>query len=255
MTRKPNPHAEALRAVFDEDEPRLRAAFALLAPGELLLPQQDSVCPLHAAAHMGNLHFVRLLLPRCGRDEREWRGRTPLMLAAMGGHEDCLRLLLDHSDASLSDVSGMGAMALAAFHGHANCLAALIAAGCDPGAAANDGMTPLMLAAKQGYARCAEILLREPGSHPRAADKDGMDALMWACFGNSPECIAALAEACAPLRKDRLGRDACAIARKYSPEQAEPLLKALALIEQRNLGASAQPPCATHNKTAARKAI
>ena len=88
-------------------------------------------------------------------------GRTALAISAQNGHESCVSLLLRaNANAAVQTKSGSGAVLLAAEYGHAKCLSALLESGARASPPRRQGwMSPLAVAAANGYHECVEILL------------------------------------------------------------------------------------------------
>lgn len=116
-------------------------------------------------------------------------GRTPLMAAAQFNSDPqaVRELLLAESPVNARDGMGMTALMLAAREGAAASAAMLISAGADAGARDLSGRTALMHAA--AYSRdgiAVDVLLRS-GADLAAAAKNGMTALMYAVKQTSPD--------------------------------------------------------------------
>lgn len=75
------------------------------------------------AANYGHYNIIRLLIRhRCNVDQRDWQGRTALMLAASNGHTRSIDVLVNYgnADKSLRDLSGTSAYQYAKNCGHGN---------------------------------------------------------------------------------------------------------------------------------------
>jgi ankyrin repeat protein len=173
------------------------------------------------------------------------KGMSPLMLAAWGGHGDIVRLLLEHgADMSIRQgSSGWRALTYAAVNGFEDALAALlghgdtfdpvvdwkallfaveyrntttarmlIEHGADPNLRDEEGLTPLMRAARKSDPVGVAMLL-EHGADPNLADGQGLTALMYAAGKANVENIRALLDAGAdPAARSHAGETALIVA-------------------------------------------
>jgi len=67
----------------------------------------------------------------------------------------------------------------------------LLQAGADPNAALSSGETPMMIAARSGYARIVDLLIAK-GAHVNARAARGQNALMWATAQRHPDVVKVL---------------------------------------------------------------
>ena len=93
---------------------------------------------------------------------------------------------------SLQDQYGFVALHEACGKGHLECAKALLGAGADINKQANDGRTPLMLAARQGRIEVVRELLKR-GAKKELKNSDGKTAYdLAACASSNKEEIRAL---------------------------------------------------------------
>lgn len=134
---------------------------------------KNDLTALHNAAGHGHLDAGRRLL-RAGADPRA-SARSPLGAAASLGHVEVAEVLLA-AGCELEDVTwGRTSLTDAAMLNQAPMLDFLIAAGANVNAVDDNGFTPLMHAARHGYPRILERLLRA-GADPQAVVATGPDA-------------------------------------------------------------------------------
>ena len=114
-----------------------------------------NVTPLHAACQGGYHAMVKALLAAgASRTAQTDTSVSCLHYAAQNGHLACVTLLIGRPDNQKMSPAEINAQAnqgqtplyLAAFSGHRYCCAALLAAGADPAAAAHGGFTALFVA-------------------------------------------------------------------------------------------------------------
>jgi len=137
--------------------------------------------PLFEACAAGSWRLARFLLERGARCEPD--GGQPALLAAASGGDDPVgvELLLRHK-AKVDACGRLGRSALleACLAGNALIAAVLLKAGADPGRADQQGVSPLMEAARAGAVAAVEALRRK--SPPvDAVDAGGRSALLVAC--------------------------------------------------------------------------
>jgi ankyrin repeat protein len=134
---------------------------------------KNGLTALHNAAGCGHLDAVRRLLG-AGADPRA-SARSPLGAAARLGHVEVAAVLLA-AGCELEDVTwGRTSLTDAAMLNQAPMLDFLTAAGANVNAVDDTGLTPLMHAARKGFPRIVERLLRA-GADPRAVVATGQDA-------------------------------------------------------------------------------
>ena len=119
---------------------------------------------LHLAAAMGHLEVVQLLVS-CGADlmARNQNGLTPFLVACHHGHEAVVPFLnermrgRDLDGASHDSFTGLGYFIIGDLSLEA--MAKMLGRGADPDKAGKYGFTPLLLAAEQGRADVATLLI------------------------------------------------------------------------------------------------
>ena len=122
---------------------------------EMLLAVLDAGCNVNSAKKIDH---------SLGVDHSS--GETPLMVAAERGHRDCVQLLLQRgANARASTYFGRTVAHCAAECGDKETLLAVLDAGCPVDAEDDEGMTPLLFAAKGGHEDCMELLLQR-GANP-----------------------------------------------------------------------------------------
>lgn len=150
--------------------------------------------PLHTAAVLGHLSFVKELLDRRPElaAESDSRGCSPLHLAAAKGHADVVKeLLLVNSDvASVRNLDGRTALHVAAVKGREGVLAELV--GLAPGLTrvlTDRGETVLHLCVK--WNRCEALKLLAEEMRKGSDESDDDRSLNWKdCDGNTALHIA-----------------------------------------------------------------
>lgn len=131
-------------------------------------------CPLVHAARHARLSVVGYLLAcdwvvngvqessdfEVGREEA---AQQAVVAAAAQGHEPIVEYLLDMAEVKVDrpdSLTGETALTIAAAHGSTAAVSALLARGADPAAVNAKGLSPLMLAARDGHWGAAERLLQ-----------------------------------------------------------------------------------------------
>lgn len=227
------------------------SSYGVRVPGET-----DPTQSLVWAANQGDLELARRLLAQGSPvDARCSWGMTPLLHAANHGHAEMMELLLahgadPHAVDSLIDESAL--LVLLAQHFEFKDMApagveALLSAGVDPNALLSSQRQPtprppLHLAALAGDRASIKVLLKR-GAQIEDTGEQGSRALLLAARAGRLQAVEALLAAGAdPLARDEQGMDALAQARSHLPQSmqgpvVDALLKALARIEQSELGA------------------
>ncbi|HVH98350.1 MAG TPA: ankyrin repeat domain-containing protein [Enhygromyxa sp.] len=182
-----------MQAVRDEDLPRVRELAGAGEPLDAPSPTQG-FRPLGVAVIKNNPELVQLLLelgadPNLGDD----RGMVPLGRAVVhGGDEAMLDLLLAagaRTDAV--NVDEFGLLHAVAETGRAELIPWMLAHGVALETRTRHGHTPLHIACALGHVDAARALLRA-GADPKAPANDGNDALAIATAQQQPEIVALL---------------------------------------------------------------
>lgn len=150
---------------------RLAAAGASLGHADMA-----GQCPLVHASRHGRLSVVGYLLacdwlvPKTQETEsrvsevgREEAAQQAVVAAAAQGHESIVEYLLDMSEVTVDEpdtLIGETALTIAAANGSTATVSALLARGASPLATNSKGLSPLMLAAKEGHWGTAERILQ-----------------------------------------------------------------------------------------------
>lgn len=184
----------ALHAAARAADPAI-TALLLDAGAPLDVLDMHGVSPLGVAAGLGNLEVAKYLISRGASCEPQG-GEPALLLAAARDEDDpaMVKLLLRHK-AHIDARGRLGRRAL-----HAACLNqnpdivdALLAARAHPDPADDQGVTPLLEAARAGAAVCVERLATHDGVDAAACDTAGRNALVIAC--TSGNCDSATVKA------------------------------------------------------------
>lgn len=150
----------------------------------------DANHPLYAAATVGNVECVRLLMRhwdadsvRMGADNAvrdkssgNPKGLTPFLAAATKNHVHCLEALLSDCDPEQAD-GGNTALMFAAEFGAADAIR-FLSPRVNVNAKNGYGETALMLAALNDNELCVNFLLQEASADANAVDNDGRTALV-----------------------------------------------------------------------------
>ncbi|KAJ8926301.1 hypothetical protein NQ314_021341 [Rhamnusium bicolor] len=169
--------------------------------------------PLHYAIAGGNVNGVGIMLLNNEYKMKEHRGRqehcdqkkfvetgtvdiTPLHLAAKLGNIDILRMVMPHcDDVNIKTNQGVTPLILAAREGHAQCVHFLLRFGAKVALADSiNNMTPVHYSAKNGHSQCLTLLLHntEDQDVVNMLDRQHRTALMLAVSGNHIECVQTL---------------------------------------------------------------
>lgn len=186
------------------------AALLLDAGAVLETLNAEGFSPLGVACASGNWRLARFLIERGAKPEP--KGGQPALLAAAAGDDDPagVQLLLRHK--ARVDARGQrqrSALHVACASGHVEIVGCLLDAGADRNARDEDGLTPLLEAARNAQ---AAVLARLAQARPdvAAVDARGRNALVLAAESDAgPELVRHLiAMGVDPEQRDQDGRRA-----------------------------------------------
>jgi len=159
---------------------------------------------IHAAAEMGHVGIVKLLLEEDGEalsDVKDADGRTPLSLGAENGHDGIVKHLLasaavDPDSKSMTLLyEGRTPLSWAAGNGHVDIVKALLSTKKvdinSTIAGLFGGRTPLSWAAGNGHEQVVSLILAEENADSRKSDKDNRSPMSYAAQ-NGHEAVARL---------------------------------------------------------------
>jgi ankyrin repeat protein len=199
----------------------------LIADGaDLAAVDADRRTPLRLAVMNRQLPIVRALLSaKAEVNTADARGETPLMSAAQLGDARLITMLLsagaDANAVTLGANSGITALHLAARNGHAEVAQLLIQGEASVDAATQQGKTPLMLAAWQGHAEVVEVLIEKGANVKTAVDREGQSPLMHAAHGGDLSIVNTLLQRGA-IANQKSSSGATALAIALGASQANP---------------------------------
>lgn len=163
--------------------------------------------PLSWAAENGHLDVVRQLISSPGVDSglSDHAGRAPMWYATRQGHEEVLTLLLEaipgSEDGSLRE-QVFKSIFVAAEHGHAGSLGLLMRRDhVEPDMKDDTGRTPLWVAAENGHAEAATVLL-QLGASPIEPDNYSHRPLPSAAARGHAAVVEVLLHAVGPISED-----------------------------------------------------
>ncbi|CAH1131964.1 unnamed protein product [Ceutorhynchus assimilis] len=156
--------------------------------------------PLHYAIACGNVRGVKLLLHRTEEAVFKKEGGspdvTPLHLAAKLGNVAILKsVLTKYTDVNIQTDQGLTPLILIAREGHIQCVHFLLRCGAKVSLCDNVNlMTAVHYSAKNGHFQCLTFLLHntEDQSVVNMVDRQQRTALMLAVSGNHTECVQVL---------------------------------------------------------------
>jgi ankyrin repeat protein len=175
----------------------LAIAQALLgAPGIKINTQKsDGASALYLAVLNGHYDLVKALIKKGAdvnvADNEYW---TPLLAATSNGHLTTAQALLDAPgiDINATDHRERTALYLAALNDSYDIVKVLIDKGANVNITADDGWTPLMVAAEKGHLTTMQTLLGAPGININAQKSDGATALYLAALNGNYDVVRAL---------------------------------------------------------------
>jgi ankyrin repeat protein len=140
-------HANVIRALWD-----LRA--------DLSVPTSDGSTPFFIAAQSGHVEAVKVLWRLLGRSAITPRkdGVTPMFIAAEYGHANVVRALGSFGVDPDEPVNGATPLFAAADHEREDVILFLAMLGANPSTPRRDGVTPLVIAHRDGNARVIRLL-------------------------------------------------------------------------------------------------
>ena len=226
---------------------------------------------LEAAKRSGEEEVVKALLrSKADVNARNKYGWTAWMLAVKNGHTELLSILRQAgavergakeaeliarastgdlgsvqsliqagADVNIREDSGSTALIEATRWGHAEVVKALAKAGADLNADNYGSTSPggsgtaLMVAANMGYVDLVRLLIELGADINAREDRDGLTALIWAIYGNSPEVLRVLIQAGAEYGEHELE---CAAQRNHA-DMARMLLHSKAEVGKKGAGA------------------
>ena len=136
------------------------------------------VTPVCAAARMGHINVVKLLINRGAKPNKEDdRGQTALTWASLNGHQDVVKFLLNKG-ARPNEANGNGWTPLhtASMKGHKEVVKALLDGGAEVDSQSIRGETPLHLAVRFGQRDEVQLFL-DKGADPDKATLAGFTPL------------------------------------------------------------------------------
>jgi hypothetical protein len=144
-----------------------------------------SAIPLCAAAELGKVDMLRILIKELGADvnkvdsgsnDSTHNARTPLYMAAQGGHVAALRCLVKEFGAHVNqaDNRGFTPLHIGAQKGELAAVQYLVTElGADINQATNEGFTPLHAAAQEGHLSVVRCIVKDFGANVNQAQNEG----------------------------------------------------------------------------------
>lgn len=172
------------------------------------------------AVKNGNLVRIQALLEAGANvNQRDKKGRTPIIIASEIGDAILVKLLLAwNADVNVIDSWDRTALLVAAQKADTGILRNLLAAGANPDTANKNNITALIASAQKGNFEGVQLLL-DCGAKINAQDSLGWTALMWAVNGKDETIVRLLLGSGAdPGIADRETMTALKLAERVSPE-------------------------------------
>jgi len=174
----------------------------LLANAEDIDPDQRDnrgKTPLIWASEYGHTNVVETFLSdsRVDPNRQDNEGREPLHWAAGNGNTDVVKTLLSNGrmDPDRKDREGRTPLNWAARNGHTEVVKTLLSDGrVEPNRQDNIGRTALSWAAQNGHTEVVKTLLRDGRVDPRRQDNSGRAALSWAILRRHAQVIKAISD-------------------------------------------------------------
>jgi ankyrin repeat protein/CHAT domain-containing protein len=154
----------------------------------------EGLTPLHLAAVSGNIEVIRFLVAGGARlDSTDAHGRTPLALAAVSGNAAVVEFLAG-SGASVDPVDTDGATPLLRAMERPDTqvprvVAVLLDHGANPNARNQEGLTPLLLAVRDGNEALAKLLADKGASLEAGLDDLGVSPLLLAAVNGKESMV------------------------------------------------------------------
>jgi ankyrin repeat protein len=214
----------------------------LIADGaDLAAVDADRRTPLRLAVMNRQLPIVRALLAaKAEVNAADARGETPLMSAAQLGDARLITMLLsagaDANAVTVGANSGITALHIAARNGHAEVAQLLIQGEASVDAATQAGKTPLMVAAWQGHAEVVEVLIEKGANVKTVVDREGQTTLMHAAHDGNVSIVNTLLQRGA-LAKQKSNSGATALAIALGAPQPNP-----AVVNRLRVAGEAEAP-------------
>ncbi|KAM6928312.1 serine/threonine-protein phosphatase 6 regulatory ankyrin repeat subunit C-like [Xenentodon cancila] len=151
---------------------------------------QEQSTPLHAAAYLGDVYVMELLISSGAKINSKDQGMlTPLHRAAASRNERAVELLLKHkAEVNARDKFWHTPLHMAAANWATSCAAALIPHVCSLDVTDRSGRTPLHHAAFSGHGEMVNLLLRK-GANSKAKDKKERQPIHWAAHLGHVEVV------------------------------------------------------------------
>jgi quinoprotein dehydrogenase-associated probable ABC transporter substrate-binding protein len=221
-----NPDDELNNAIVANDVGRV--GYLLTHGAHANSQDGDGYTPLISAIRSGYVAVATYLVDhQADPNLTDRSGWTPLMWATWGDNPALVSMLLaHHAKLDATDNDGLTPLGIAAQNGKAKAARVLLDAGADVNAPiAKGGYTPLMLASISGSSELATLLI-ERGAKVNAANAGGLTALMIAAAGNRSTIAGLLLRSGADANaRSEDGRTALSIAQANNSESVIKVLE------------------------------